>query len=104
MNVDLIETAGPVMPARPLQHDPASRHAAVPLLQLRPRACAIEARTSGVRVPCLGNRSQPAFAWSFSQSHSLSELQCDMRQQIGLVASSSRVMPPKIHSPRRLCP
>jgi hypothetical protein len=34
MNVDLIETAGPVMPARPLQHDPASGHAAVPPLQL----------------------------------------------------------------------
>jgi hypothetical protein len=30
--------------------------------------------------------------------------QCDMRQQIGLVASSSRVTLPNIHSPRRLCP
>ena len=30
--------------------------------------------------------------------------QCDMRQQIGELASRSRVTPPKIHSPRRLCP
>jgi hypothetical protein len=30
--------------------------------------------------------------------------QCDIRQQIGLVASSSQVIPPNIHSPRRLWP
>src|SRR6266511_757885 len=34
MDIDLIETAGAVMAARPLQHHPASRHAAIAPLQL----------------------------------------------------------------------
>src|SRR3954470_17320695 len=33
-NIDLIETAGPMMAPRPFQHDPASCHPAIPLLQL----------------------------------------------------------------------
>jgi hypothetical protein len=33
-NIDLIETAGPMMAAGPFQHDPASCHPAIPLLQL----------------------------------------------------------------------
>ena len=32
---DFIKTAGPMMAARPFQHDPASCHPAIPLLQLR---------------------------------------------------------------------
>jgi voltage-gated potassium channel len=39
-------------------------------------------------------------------SHSVSRFvpQCDSMQQTGLLARSSRVTPPKIHSPNRLCP
>jgi hypothetical protein len=33
MNVDLVETAGPVVAARRFEHHTASRHAAIPLLQ-----------------------------------------------------------------------
>jgi hypothetical protein len=33
-NIDFIKTAGPMMAARPFQHDPASCHPAIPLLQL----------------------------------------------------------------------
>jgi hypothetical protein len=99
MNVDFVETAGPVVAAGALSIT-ASRHAAIPLLQ--PGHVLLD--RSQVLREYLGIRLQGAVAFELLDPAIRRSHQCDIRQQIGLVARSSRVMPPKIHSPRRLCP
>jgi hypothetical protein len=66
---------------------------------------------TGADIPTLDARPVDACAW-----HELTHEprrygsvtgqrpQCAIRQQTGLAASKLRVTPPKIHSPRRVCP
>jgi hypothetical protein len=100
MDVDLIEAAGPVVSTRSLQYHPASRHAAIALLELGhmllDRGADIRSSLHPLEID-LNRRLHGLLQELFATGN-----QCDMGQQMGLTASSSRVMPPKIHSPRRL--